>query len=369
MRRRLTPLVLAVLLMASTVLLASGAAQPRRTASDAAAWRDGFTTNPMRGIAQPSRTAVIYPQIDGLLVELLVDDNQRVEEDQVIARLDDRLQQVTVDMNRLRAESKSAIENAQLAVEFAEVNLDSVKTAFENAGATKLELRRAQLEHKQALNNLQAAKEEQQLAEVQLRGAEVELSRYLIKAPFTGRMLRMQVENGVSVKRETEIATLVALHPLEALMFIPAGLSNEFTEGRRFVLEARLETLGGYEARPLVGTVKTREPLRDAASRTVRVKITVPNEDESLDAGFQIFVAGQADAIVRIPAERREELIIGDSYHLAGPNRSELRGVLTATREEQIGDATVIEAVFDVSASPIPLPVGAAASYIAPATE
>ena len=75
------------------------------------------------GYVVPRRLATVSSKITGRVVELAIEEGQRVERDQVIARLDDR-------------NAKAAAAQAQAEVEQAKANLAAARAAFDNAVPT-----------------------------------------------------------------------------------------------------------------------------------------------------------------------------------------------------------------------------------------
>ncbi len=329
---------------------------------------DPFRTSTMRGIAIESRRLEINPQVEGTLAELHIDDDQKVEKGELLAKVDDRLQVVTVEMAQLRVNDQTEIRNAELARDFAELNLKQQREAAKGGGTSPYEVRKAELEYEQAKNALVTAQNEALVAETNLRGAQIELSRYRIEAPFAGRILIVHdVEPGASVKRDTPIAILVDLDPLEAQIFMPESVEDDVREGDPFILGRVIESRDGRpQTQRLIGTVKAKIARHDAATRTLRAIFTIPNEDEQLPAGFAVYVIGPARTSIDLPAAQAEELKPGMVCRLRPVGRAEVRvigRITTIEPAEAAGRDGAARVTFDIGQSPQTLAVGETARF------
>ncbi|MHC4989367.1 MAG: hypothetical protein ACYTGC_00160, partial [Planctomycetota bacterium] len=99
----------------------------------------------LRGFVRPSRQVELGASLEDILMVVEVEESQRVEAGQVLARLDDRLQQVVVEAAQVRAASRAEVNRAVLEHEDAVVDLERTQAAFDQGAASDQELRRARI--------------------------------------------------------------------------------------------------------------------------------------------------------------------------------------------------------------------------------
>lgn len=236
-----------------------------------------------QGVVRPSRQVTLAAPVGGILMELLVEKGDRVEEKQVVARMDDELQKLVTDSARLQAESDTEIEAEKLAAEEARIMHDLAADAFRKGGASEWEVRRAKLQWDQSEAAVKAAHEKKQLAMVNLRLEEEKLSRYRLRAPFTGIVDDIAFEEGATLGTSDKILTLKMYDPLEAELFLPASLYGRLRIGQTYTLIPDQPSIG-----PLEGRLRFISQDFDSASQTFRCVFTIPNPDWKLPAGFMV---------------------------------------------------------------------------------
>lgn len=208
------------------------------------------------GTVQPIQTVNLSPKTSGILAELFVEQGDRVQQGQVIARMENadvearlaqaraRVAQATASLNRVRsgnrpgeiAQSRARVEqatarvaesqaqlnlaeervqrNRTLAIEGAisQDDLDQVLNQAETARAalnqSQASLREAQrnfdlLQEGSRVEDITEAEAQLQEARANLRGVEVELEDTFIRAPFDGIITQKYTNEGAVVTPTT----------------------------------------------------------------------------------------------------------------------------------------------------------------------
>ncbi|HZN92243.1 MAG TPA: efflux RND transporter periplasmic adaptor subunit, partial [Myxococcales bacterium] len=139
------------------------------------------------GRVQPLQSAVVRPQIDGLLAEVHFKEGQPVKEGQLLARLDDRT--LAADLAQVRATRASNLAQLETA------KLDLVRytnlLAGEAIARQRVDQQRAQV---QQLEAALAA------SDAAIAAAEARLSFTRITAPLSGRAGLRRVDRGNFVR-------------------------------------------------------------------------------------------------------------------------------------------------------------------------
>ncbi|MHC8491719.1 efflux RND transporter periplasmic adaptor subunit [Thalassospira sp. SM2505] len=128
----------------------------------------------------------LRPQVSGAIVEILFEDGQLVQKDDILAVIDPRSYQATV--NEARAELAAAEQNLSLA-------------AKEKARAEKLVANGtvSKRVYDERLNTHRVAQSQVTRAKANLELAEIELDHAYVKAPISGRVSRVELTIGNQV--------------------------------------------------------------------------------------------------------------------------------------------------------------------------
>ncbi len=208
------------------------------------------------GDGEAIRSVTVTPYATGNLVEVLVQSGDRVEQGQVIARLDSDEQAIAADQ-------------ARVAVESARQKL----TRIEN------------LRSSMSLAELQDAQTALKAAELALRNAELTLSRRAVTAPYGGVVGIISVNPGDYVTTSSAIARIDDRSEILVDFWVP----------ERFATSVRVggEVTATAVARPgetFTGAVQAIDNRIDQESRTLRVRARIENPDDLLRAGMSFQV-------------------------------------------------------------------------------
>lgn len=139
----------------------------------------------------------------------------------------------------------------------------------------------------------QSAKAALDAARASVKQAEIELDNVIIRAPFSGVFEDNLAEVGDFLSPGMPCGLLVDLDPL----IIAAELTEAQVGGVNVGKKANI-TLATGEV--LEGTVTQVESRANAATRTFRTEIAVPNKDRKLKAGVSATVSLQAGEVMAI---------------------------------------------------------------------
>lgn len=260
-------------------------------------------------------TSALASQVEGLLVELGVDEGDVVEKGEVIARLDDTRARIAVD--RASAEldfAEAVISQRQVERDNAQRDLDRIEELdrLGSAGASQLDEARTLVASRQAL--LAQAQADLATARGDLALAQRELDDMTIEAPFAGRVVSKSSEIGQWVGVGDDIVTIVSLDLLEARIDIPEDIYPAVDSAMREhgEIELRLPALGLGSGQEIYGHVISILPAADSLSRLFPVRIAVENGGGALRPGMSLnayvptgisgeYITVHKDAIVRTP--------------------------------------------------------------------
>jgi len=314
MRNRLSLAVLAfVLAVQSSTAVAQGGPPPANVTIDEVRTETLIRRRAVTGEIRSRLTSNLATQVEGLLVELNVDEGDIVKKGQVIAKLDDERARIAVE----RAQSEVAY--AQSLIAQRQVELDNTLRDLErleeldrmgSSGVSQLDEARTLVSSRKA--QLAQAQAELTTSQGDLALAKRELKDMSIEAPFDGRVVRKSSEIGQWVGRGDEIVTVISLNLLEARIDIPEEIYPALNETMTLndPIEMRLPALGLGTGQEVFGQVIAILPAADSLSRLFPVRIAVDNTDAKLRPGMSLnamvptgirgeFTTVSKDAIVR----------------------------------------------------------------------
>ena len=278
------------------------------------------------GTLVAERSAAAIARLPGEVLEIPVSANDTVEAGDVIAEIEDDSARLELEQARANLETRESqlraarrgpreeeVENARAEVEQAEEEIEVAESDLErtrrlyDAGTisrSRLEeaenaFRRAQTELSNAQRSLRmleqgATDEEIEQAESAVRAAErqVELAelqlRYtVVRAPVSGRITSVEVEEGTTVDSGTPVAIIVNDDLVRARIRVPERRYAEFTSPE-LLSETQLNAAAYPGIEPHTAQITRIGSTIDPGSRTFEVELTADNSDGSLRPGMYV---------------------------------------------------------------------------------
>ncbi len=208
------------------------------------------------GTGDAIQSVTVMPQVAGTLSEIAIRSGDRIAKGQVIARLESEEQRIARDQAQVAL--KSAQEKNQL--------YENLKSAASRIDAFD------------AAIALEGAK-------LALASAELELKRREIVAPIDGVAGIVTVNPGDNVTTSTAIATVDDRSALLIDFWVPERFAPVIKVGHPLNATAVARPGKLYE-----GTVAAVDNRIDEASRTLRIRAKIANENDDLRAGMAFTV-------------------------------------------------------------------------------
>lgn len=240
------------------------------------------------GIVTPSMQIVLVAPIDSILAKIFKKEGDRVKEGELVAQMDNGIQKLMVESARLTAESTAALKIAEVALEDAKLEVESLEDLKRKGAGNEKELRQARVIQKQREAELQRTKEQDQLNAATLKLEEERLLRYQITAPFNATVIDKIAEAGSSLARNDQIISLANLEILEARISLPVWLRGKLKIGQEYTLVPIKRDYGQLKAK-----LANIRPIDDPASDTFLCVFEIPNPDHKLPAGFTVALLWQ----------------------------------------------------------------------------
>jgi multidrug efflux system membrane fusion protein len=241
------------------------------------------------GTAQASQTVTVKPQVDGVLQEVRFKEGQDVHAGEVLARIDPRTYQASLD----QAVAKKAQDAANLANARVDLGRYQKLAATAYTSAQQADTQKATVAQLEA----QVAQDQ-----AQIDNARAQLSYCTITAPIDGRAGIRQVDAGnlVHASDTTGLVVLTTLKPISVVFTLPQQdlpqVSTAMAAGSPAVLALPQTPDGAANAAPLDrGALTVLDNQVDQTTGTIKLKATFPNEKLQLWPGAFLTVRLQVD--------------------------------------------------------------------------
>src|SRR5947208_9489868 len=246
------------------------------------------------GYVTPRRRATIAAKITGRVTGVFFDEGTRVNEGQLLAKLDDS------DYKRALDSAKADRDAAQAAIADLEVQLRNAEIELKRAQ----KLREAGIQTQEALDNaltladslrakIALAKEQVNAAQSRIAVAQQAVENCVIRAPFPGIVVSKDAQVGEMVSpnsagggfTRTGIATIVDMKSNEIEVDVNESYIARVKEGQ--LVKA---TLDAFPNDPYDAKVRTVIPTADRQKATVKVRISFLKLDDKIlpDMGVKV---------------------------------------------------------------------------------
>jgi multidrug efflux system membrane fusion protein len=216
------------------------------------------------GRTEAERRAVLSAETDGRVVEIAVEESDRIAEGALIARI-------------AASDRYARLNEAKALVKQREIEHEAAKSLAGKGFQT--ESARAEAEA-----NLEAAK-------ARLESIRVDLNRITIEAPFDGVVESRTIEIGDYVRPGDEIARIADLDPI----VVTAQVSEREIGRVELGALAEISLMDGVARTGIVSRVST---TADSATRTFEVEVELENQDGGLLDGMTAKVSLPAQEVM-----------------------------------------------------------------------
>jgi HlyD family secretion protein len=254
------------------------------------------------GYVVARREATVSSKITGKVLEVLIEEGVRVEEGQVLARLDSSNVRTSMALAEAQlAAAKSTLAETEVRLHAADLELRRVSGLATNRVSSEAELDRAMAEANSLRARLQQQSSEIAVAERQVAIWQQQMDDAAIRAPFGGIVVSKNAQPGEMISpisagggfTRTGICTIVDMESLEVEIDVSESYINRVQPGQR--VEA---TLDAYPDWRIPCRVKAIIPTADRQKATVKVRVAFEKLDPRILPQMGVKVAFQSGATV-----------------------------------------------------------------------
>lgn len=278
--------VIAVLVIAGVVaaftLHGSAVAVETSTAVATASSNDAAVLQ-ATGYVVARRQATVSAQIIGTLTQVSVEEGERVEQGQILARLDPTAYQAQLDSAQAQfAAAQASIVKARATLKQDRANAARMNDVVARGYVSRQEAEQANTQVATDAAALDVAIKQAQAAKDQVRAAQVNLDFTIIRAPFAGVITDKAAEVGEIVSPYTAggggiaggLATIVDMNSLEVDVDVNEAYISRVVP--RMPVEAVLDAYPDWK---IPAHVIAIIPSADKSKATVKVRIALDRKD------------------------------------------------------------------------------------------
>jgi RND family efflux transporter MFP subunit len=221
------------------------------------------------------REVDLRAQREGVVVEIVSEQGDRVEAGAVLGRIDDR--ETVAQVDRARAD----LEVAENQVKYSEAQVKARDAAYRRAQEMRelglnsdADLEEAEFRSVGARHDLNSWRAAVERAQAEIRKLEVELEKTRLHAPFAGVVARRYIRPGQNVRKDDPCFRLSELSPLQVRFLVAETSPHQPREGESVNVVAVTSPERVYTAR-----IRRVSPVVDAASGGIEVIAELTNPD------------------------------------------------------------------------------------------
>jgi RND family efflux transporter MFP subunit len=259
-------------------------------------------------IIEARQTVEIRSPVEALIESVKVQRGDLVSKGQVIATLQSGPERAALDLARTRAQAVGEIKVAEARVGITEKKLKRAEELFAQNFISANARDEARADFQLATEDLGRTRENQKLAEQEVKRAAEVLALRTITSPFAGVVVEVMLRPGEfgATTIKDPIMKLAQIDPLNVEVVLPVKLYGQVKIGQRATVLPEPPIGGNYGS-----IVRVVDQVVDAKSGTFGVRLDLPNPKRTIPAGIRCQVkfsgieAGKSpDAAPRRAGER-----------------------------------------------------------------
>ncbi|MDX1755063.1 MAG: efflux RND transporter periplasmic adaptor subunit [Marinobacter sp.] len=249
------------------------------------------------GSVTPVRGTTVSTEAEGVVSRINFQPGSQVQPGDILVQLDTRVEQ-------------AQLHSANIAAEWARIRYHRALELSKTRNISQAEL--------------DAATNELQQTEAEIRYLKALMERKTIKAPFAGKVGILQISEGSYLSKGSPVVLLQALDPIFVEFSLPQRHIGVVREGLDVLV-----TTDSYPGHVFEGKVTAINPVVDSATRNVRLQATLRNPARLLRPGMFVSLdlkLAQSERALMIPATAVQYGPRGNTIFIVEENPNESSG-------------------------------------------
>lgn len=222
----------------------------------------------LTGTVSASKDQILYSKVSERIEELYVKAGNRVSKDQKI------LTQYNAILNQGLDAAKANVANAEAQVELAEQNYARMERLFNQRAISMQQFEQITAQRKAAVSMLDAA-------HAQLKQAQEQVENSIIKAPFSGVVAAVFVDQNQMLPAGQQVAQIIDPSTMESKVRIASRDINLIKMGQKAVV-----SIPSIQGKNYTGKVITLDRAVDPVSKTLQAEIIITDADDQVKSGM-----------------------------------------------------------------------------------
>ena len=244
---------------------------------------NSVVAKPFECLIEPSQVVEIRASIEGLIEKINVDRGDTVKQGQVLILLDTGVDRARYEQAKFKASMRGAEMAAQSRLGFSTLKFDRNRQLFQDQYVSANDKDESEANKKLAAAQLQEARENNRVAELQVNEYDEIMRLKTLKSPFDGVVMERSHHPGevAQMNDRLPLLKLARIDPLFVEVVLPAANLGKVHIGEEFIVKPIID--GGKEFK---AKVKVIDPVVDAASGTFGLRLEVSNPNRQISAGI-----------------------------------------------------------------------------------
>lgn len=303
---------------------------------------------PITGELKPIQEVTLKSKVGGTVVLLNYDEGDQVKQGQLIAKIDSGNQKAQLRSNDAAvAVAEAQLSRAKADLERAKRDLERVEKLASSGASDQKSLDDSRSAFKLAQVAVQAAQaqSEQARAGRDLARNAVGETKYI--APITGVISKrgVSLHEYIDTVKNREIVTIVDNTAMELVAQLAADLASGITKGAKVEFQVNAPT-----PRTIGGEITAVSPTVDPRTRTIRLRVKIPNQDGVLKGGMYAtgyVISGSERTGIGVPAVAVREEAVSPPADLDGDGEEDKQSVVWRVRNDKAEKVPVRTGVAD----------------------
>jgi membrane fusion protein, heavy metal efflux system len=232
-------------------------------------------------LIEPSRVVNVGSPVAGVIASVAVERGDTVRAGARLATLRSDVERASLDAAQVRSQAQADLRAAEAASELARSKYDRARELREQNFVSEIALEQARSEAQVAERRVEAAREQRLMSQQDEITARSQLRLRELSAPMDGVVVERFLNPGERVD-DKPVMRLARLDPLRVELILPLAQLGRLSAGD--AVSVRPE----YPGAPVVrATVERVDRIVDAASRTFRARLVLPNPGLRIVAGVR----------------------------------------------------------------------------------
>lgn len=232
-------------------------------------------------VINPSVVADLGSSTPGILKRVAVDRSDLIKAGDVVAELESEVEQASVNVARVRAESSAVVDLRRVSAAFGRRQEKRSSDLFKRKVLSTSELDERETDAELARLQLRQAKDDQAIAELELVQATEVLKRRAIHSPISGVVMERFKVVGEYIE-DQPVARVAQLDPLHVEVIVPIEHLGQVQNN--LLAEVWVDEIGSER---WTATVSRIDRVADVASGTYGVRLSLPNPEYRIPAGLR----------------------------------------------------------------------------------